>query len=69
MRDPTSELPGGRALGVHLEGPEVAGEAGVGGEVGVADGPASGGPLAAEREVFEKDRVQGAASIKRWSCQ
>lgn len=69
MSDPSSEVPGRSPLRIHVEGAEIPGNACVSGEVGIREGAASGRPLAAELEVFVKDGVQGAASIKRWSCQ
>lgn len=64
VRDAAAELTPGGPLGVHVENAEIAGHAGVSGEVGLGDGPTSGRPLTAEFEVFEKNEVQGAASIK-----
>lgn len=67
MRDPAAELAGGGPLGIHVEGAEIARYTGVAGDVRVGDGATSGRPASAELEVFEKDGVQGAASIKLWS--
>jgi len=46
-----------------VESAKIAGQTGVGGEVGLGDRPPPGGPEPTELEVFEMKVIQGAASI------
>ena len=62
--DSGSEVAAGGCLGIDVK-PVVAGNAGVGAEVGFGQGPAAGAPDAAELQVFVEDRFQVGSPVRR----
>jgi hypothetical protein len=63
-RDSSSEIAAGGGLGIDVK-PVVAGNPGVGAEVGFGKGPAAGAPDAAELQVFVEDRFQVGSPVRR----